>query len=434
MGTPHLRLPWILALLAVIFVALLGLRTRNTIVELEASQRERAALLADNLAATVQGVARYGPETRERITSVFEAVAGSSLIRGVALLDEGKDPILRGGTVDARWLDWARSADGVADEAGDDLAVLRPVELEAGHGRGRGMRMHDEESALPSGSYVLLLVTDASSSQGVRAHILGSNLALLVVGLALCALGVLLLRSQARNLDLRQRVALQEQRRASLESLRLLAAGLAHETRNPLGAIRGYTQLLNEETEDGRVRERTGLILEQIDRITSRLNEFLTFARRRLPKPEPVDLAALARGVVELLAADANAAQVTLAVDARVDAVIEGDRRQLQEALLNLVLNALQACRPDDRVTVRVEPDALGATLSVEDTGGGISPEDLPRVTEPYFTTREGGSGLGLAIVEGVAEAHHTTLGIVSRPGAGSRFSLYLAKELPRDE
>ncbi|MBN1336058.1 MAG: ATP-binding protein [Deltaproteobacteria bacterium] len=425
------RLPWILAILVAVFIGLLALRTHRAVADLDASQRERAILLADTLAATVQGIARYGPETRERVESVFDAVCESSRIRGIALLDEDRNAVLVGGEPSVHWIERARKTG--LQEAREDgaIAVVRPVDLKVGHGYGHGSGRR--EGSLEAGSYALLLVTDDSPAEGVRAHILASDLALLVVGLALAGLGWLLVLSQARNHALRQRMALQEQRRAGLESLRLLAAGLAHETRNPMGAIRGYTQLLHEEASSAEVRARTELMLEQIDRITSRLDEFLSFARRRQPARETVDLTALARSVVELMALDAKSAGVTLEVAADGNTAVEGDRRQLQEALLNLVLNAVQACRPGDRVRVRVEPDARGATLAVEDTGAGIAPEDLPRVTQPYVSLREGGTGLGLAIVEGVAEAHHTVLTIASRPGEGSRFSMHLARELPRD-
>ena len=131
-------------------------------------------------------------------------------------------------------------------------------------------------------------------------------------------------RSQARNHQLRQRVALQEQRRRGLESLRLLAAGLAHETKNPLGAIGVYTQLLHEGSQEERTRSRTALILEQIDHMTERLDEFLTFARKRLPRRESVDVTDLARTALELLSSDAEAAGVVLSVQDGHDAIVRG--------------------------------------------------------------------------------------------------------------
>ncbi len=427
-------LSWILVLLAAGFVSLLVVRTRTTVDRLDAAQRERASMLAHTLAATVQGVARHGPDAQVRIQAVFEEVAASPSVRGVSLLDPDAIAVIEGGSSQEWSTGWSLSSGPEVALRGDELAVLLPFELLVGQGRGRSQRMRRGEGSLVAGGYALLLILDASSASEVRSHIVVSDLALLVIGFSLTILGGLLLRSQARNHSLRQRVALQEQRREGLESLRLLAAGLAHETRNPLGAIRGYTQLLHEASEDEQTRSRTALILEQIDHMTDRLDEFLSFARKRLPGRESVDLAELALAVLELLSADAQAADVLLSVQSDGDAVVQGDRRQLQEALVNLVINALQACEPGDRVRLILLPEEDSVSLTVEDTGAGISSEDVARVTEPYFTTRDQGSGLGLAIVQRIAESHHTTLRVTSTLAAGSRFVLRLPRELPVDD
>ena len=425
---------WILALLAAGFVALLALRTHDTITRLQDAQTERAWMLAHTLAATVQGVARHGPDAQERVQAVFEEVAHSPTVAAVGLLDASGSPLLLEGVEAGTWLPWAAGSDAEYSVRSHEVAVIMPFDLTLGHKMGRGSHMQREGRTLKAGGYRLLLVLDTSTASGVRAHILGSDLALLLVGLILSLMGLLLLRSQARNHQLRERVALQEQRRKGLENLRLLAAGLAHETRNPLGAIRGYTQLLHEESQDDDVRARTALILEQIDLTTERLDEFLAFARPRVPRRESVDLRELARGVVELLSPDAQAAGVQLSVQADEGVVVQGDRRQLQEALFNLVLNAIQVCASGDQVRVRARVGGGAMVLEVEDDGPGIPAEDLPRLTEPYFTRRGGGSGLGLAIVQRVAEAHHTTLAIHSVQGEGSRFTLPLLRELPPDD
>ena len=426
-------LAWLLALLAAGFVFLLAARTRSAIERLDSSQRERASMLAHTLVATMQGVARHGPDAGIRIQAVLEEVTSSPSVRAVSLLDQHATPLFEGGCSDEAWTEWAKRDGSGIIKRGDELALLMPFELMVG--QGRGGRAKRRQSSLATGSYAMLLVLDASSAGEVRTHIMVSDLGLLVIGLALTALGGLLLRSQARNHQLHQRIALQEQRRKGLESLRMLAAGLAHETRNPLGAIRGTTQLLHEASEDEQTRSRTALILEQIDHMTQRLDEFLAFAGKRLPRWNSVDLTDLAWSVLELLSSDAEAAGVELSVqDGKDPIVVEGDQRQLREALVNLVLNALQACSPGDEVRLILQPGQDAVCLTVEDTGSGIAPADLERVTEPYFTTRADGSGLGLAIVQRIAESHHAALVVTSQPDKGSQFTLRLPRELPRDE
>jgi len=424
---------WALALLAAGFAVLSVARSSVTVTRLETAQQERAWMLAHALAATVQGVARHGPAAPDRIQAVFEEVTASSSVRAAFLLDRDATPLVEGGRADPAWVQWAATPGVQLAERGDELAVVLPFDLRVGQGQGRKERMRRMGPSLASGRYSVLLILDSSTSRDVRTHILANDLALLVIGLAGFMLGGLLLRSQGRNHQLRQRIAVQEQRRRGLESLRMLAAGLAHETKNPLGAIRGYTQLLHEDSDDEQARSRTALILEQIDHMTERLDEFLSFARKRLPRLESVDLSQLARSVAELLSPDAEAAGVALRVRGGEAVVVEGDPRQLQEALFNLVLNAVQACGPGDEVRVSLRSGTDGAILEVEDTGAGIAPADLERITEPYFTTRERGSGLGLAIVERIAESHRATLEVTSQAGEGSRFCLHIPREQTRD-
>ncbi len=428
------NITWALALLSACFVLLLALRTHTTIERLETSQQERAWMLAHALAATVQGVARHGPDATERTQAVFDELVESGLVSSATLIDQTGQSVVQGGGSLADSPSWVGGLERRVSVSDAGMELLLPFELQAGHGMGQGMRSRRSEGSLGSGSYALQLVLDTSTASGVRAHILGSDLALLVIGLGLAVLGSLLLRSQVHNHQLRERVALQEQRRKSLESLRLLAAGLAHETKNPLGAIRGNTQLLMEASDDDESRGRAAMILEQIDQVTDRLNEFLSFARQRKPRWEPVDLSGVAGTVVELLSPDAKAAGVTLALREDPHAELQGDGRQLQELLFNLVLNALQACGAGDEVRVTISADEGSVSVEVADTGPGIAPADMERITEPYFTTRQAGSGLGLSIVERIAESHHAKLSMVSTEGEGSRFGLTFHREPPRDD
>jgi two-component system sensor histidine kinase HydH len=241
------------------------------------------------------------------------------------------------------------------------------------------------------------------------------------------AVGWLLVRSVRLRERLTRRVALARQKTESLESLRLLGAGLAHEIRNPLGAIRGYAQLLHERAGDDEQRTATAVMLSELDRVSERLAEFLAFARQERVDLRPLDLAAVAERVVVLLRPDAEAAGIDLGLEAEGRPFeCLGDGMQLQELVLNLVLNAIQACVAGDRVTLALSRRRGGVELVVRDNGKGIEPADLPRVFEPYFGTRPGGSGLGLAISRRIADSHQATIDIDSTPTVGTAVRLVL--------
>jgi signal transduction histidine kinase len=235
----------------------------------------------------------------------------------------------------------------------------------------------------------------------------------------------LLVRSVRGRDRLAREVALEKQRSRSLESMGHLAAGLAHETRNPLGAIRGYAQLLHEQSGDEEARERTAVIIRELDRVGEKLEEFLGFARKRNLEKELTDLATVARETVMLVQPDADARGVDLDVSASPSvSPIDADPRQLKELMLNLVLNAVQACDEGGSVQVRVDGGHGGPVVRVVDSGAGIAVDDAPRIFEPYFTTREDGSGMGLAISRRIAEDHGALLTVQGSPGGGAEARL----------
>ena len=178
--------------------------------------------------------------------------------------------------------------------------------------------------------------------------------------------------------------------------------------------------MLSEQAADTESRGRADLMIRELDRVAERLEEFLGFARKRKQAAAPVDLAALAAEVVALFAPDADAAGTSLVLERSADPpVVEGDAAELKELMTNLVLNALQACA-GGRVVVRAARSAGCVELTVADGGPGIRPEDLPRLFEPYFTTKDRGSGLGLAISRRIAEDHGAALTLENGPEGGA--------------
>jgi len=206
-----------------------------------------------------------------------------------------------------------------------------------------------------------------------------------------------------------------------LEAVAELSASLAHEIKNPLAAIRSAVETLGRSPRSN-ADERTlaELIVRESDRLSRLLSEFLDFARVRVARVEPLDLAAIARGAASLAAAHPdrpNDVEV-VCVGANDRMVVEGDEDLLHRAVFNLALNAVQASPHGGRVRVELAPlsmdqvpagvsfDLGGVALRVSDDGPGIPVEIRDRLFDPFFTTKPGGSGLGLSIVHRAIEAH----------------------------
>ncbi len=232
--------------------------------------------------------------------------------------------------------------------------------------------------------------------------------------------------------DLTELRAMEEavQRAKRLADLGELAAGLAHELRNPLASISGCVELLRGaqglSDEDGRV---LGIVLRETARLDALLARFLEFSRPTPPARRAADLAVVAGETLDMFAADPVSAGVSLE---RVLAPTPGtfDPDQLRQVVLNLLSNAAQALRDSgkgSRIRVECAPDAGGgAVLAVEDDGPGIDAGVAGRVFTPFFTTKANGTGLGLAVVQRIVDAHGGSVSLRSSPGEGSRFVVRL--------
>ena len=213
---------------------------------------------------------------------------------------------------------------------------------------------------------------------------------------------------------------------AQLRRLQSVGAKVAHELKNPLASIKGLCQLVARTPESERTQERLAVVASEISRMETILHEYLSFSRPLEDlKPETVELGALARDVVDVLAGRADHAGVTLDVDGDATAV-QGDPRRLKEALINLVSNAIEATPSGGRVVLRIHNSAAGVTLEVRDTGRGISADDLERLGTSFFTTRPNGTGLGVVLAQSVITQHGGSLDYASTLGKGTTATITL--------
>jgi signal transduction histidine kinase len=202
-----------------------------------------------------------------------------------------------------------------------------------------------------------------------------------------------------------------------------IAARLAHEVKNPLAAIKGLSIHVARSATDDKVRERLTIVASEAERLQDIVDGFLSFSRGldelAIGPTKPYDIARELSLLLETRAADAG---VTLEVRGSRELTLNADDKKLRQALLNLVLNAMQASARGTTVTLEVAKSCAdgAAVVSVMDRGAGMGPEILDRIRKPYYTTKEGGSGLGIAVARGIIEQHGGSLTFESSTGRGT--------------
>ncbi len=221
-----------------------------------------------------------------------------------------------------------------------------------------------------------------------------------------------------------------------LSALGELSAGLAHEIRNPLGALKGAVQILErEELPVDTRREFAQMAGSEMGRLETLLTNFLDFARPHLPHRTPIEPSLLLDSVARLTAETARMASISINMDARVMEPISIDAEQIKQVLVNLVLNAVQAMSGGGEITLRALQKNHSVLLEVEDQGVGIPKENLDRVFDPFFTTRSSGTGLGLSIAHQIVSRHGGEIIVRNNPDRGVTFTLSLPMNPPeRDE
>lgn len=275
-----------------------------------------------------------------------------------------------------------------------------------------------------------------------------SQYAELVVFLSL-GLSVGLIASHERRLTNRYREAAESLERANrdlresgeqlrraerLSALGEIAAGLVHEIRNPLAGVKGALEIVSSRAAAGTPEaEFSTVATHELQRLETLVQEFLDYARPRPPRLRPADLPDIIHRVVSLLGPQADRAEVALAVEGSdTSQGLRIDPEQIEQVLVNVLLNAVQASRPGGRVTLRHGPQGSRYLIEVHDQGAGIPPDRLARIFEPFFTTKERGTGLGLAISQRIVAAHGGEIRISSSQGRGTIVEILL--QLPARE
>jgi two-component system sensor histidine kinase HydH len=229
--------------------------------------------------------------------------------------------------------------------------------------------------------------------------------------------------------DLRQIRDLEEQVRQSekLAAVGRLAAGVAHEVRNPLSSMRGLARFLARDMDEAsREAEYLKVMVGEIDRINRVVTGLLDFARPPRPKLSSVDINDLVRHTLGLVTDDARHQGVDIHEELSENSLTAlADRDQAIQAVLNVLLNGIEAMPDGGLLKVRTYTDSGQAVISIEDTGPGVEPKDRSRLFDPFYSTKKSGTGLGLALVARIMEAHHGRVVVGGQAGQGSVFTLY---------
>jgi len=220
----------------------------------------------------------------------------------------------------------------------------------------------------------------------------------------------------------------QMSRAEHLATLGELATGLAHEIRNPLAGIAGVIDIIGRDLPaSSPAREVLGEVQQEILQIKRILSDLLETARPKPPAFRPADLNSTTEHAVSLARQQIISRPIEIKLSKAHDLPpVEHDAGQIQQVLLNLLLNAIQAIDDAGYIRVRLASEDDFATVTISDTGRGIDPEHLTNIFRPFFTTKKRGTGLGLSLVSRIVEAHGGRVQVHSTPGEGSQFMVWL--------
>jgi len=264
---------------------------------------------------------------------------------------------------------------------------------------------------------------------------------LLVVVIALLSM-LLLYHDQNRHLagiiDMERRLEKAER----LSSLGQLAAGVAHEIRNPLNAISMATQRLkrdyipSDEVKDQEFQNLSGVIRDEIRRLNAIIEEFLSFSKSRRLEFSDFSVTEVLQKIVSLISEEAKSRGITLETKWRLSpAVIPMDINKLQQAFLNFIKNAMESITDQGIITIAVDKESKNYILvSISDTGCGMTSEEIDKIFSPEYTTKEKGLGLGIPLAMEIIRGHGGDVRVISRHGEGTTFEIILPLEKISDK
>ena len=230
----------------------------------------------------------------------------------------------------------------------------------------------------------------------------------------------------ARNVTAIRMLEQEVTRSRHLNAIGSLAAGVAHEIRNPLSSIKGFAVYFRERLSGNKEDEETAdIMIAETERLNRVISQLIEFARPLILKKEQTNMTDLVRHTIKLVVAEAQKNAVEIDVHASEDLLeADIDPDKIKQVMLNIFLNGLSAMPDGGRLSVELATQKDFVDLVVSDTGSGIKEEDLPRIYDPYFTSKPAGTGLGLAVVQKIMDAHGDMIQTESKEGFGTKVTL----------
>jgi len=247
---------------------------------------------------------------------------------------------------------------------------------------------------------------------------------ILFAGMAVAGAG-LALRNLSKTAELQIRLVRASELNSHLKEMNLAAAGLAHETRNPLNIIRGLSQMLSKQTgAPPDIREKTRVIMDETDKVTAQLTEFINYSRPREIRRVKIALNSAVTEILRTLNHDIEEKKLRVETGGEPLA-IEADEQLLRQVLFNLLINAIQAADKGGQIQIHAQRENTNeASLEVRDDGPGVPPENRQEIFKPYFTTNQKGTGLGLAVVSQIVLAHGWEIECLGNSPKGAIFRI----------
>lgn len=404
---------------------------------LRTTLHEQTHSILHALVGGVESHRRRGPYYREQLQGMIDELVGSQDILAAAILADDGATVASAGAHDNLRLNPAVAPGAYWDDAGFRLVEqfeLPPVEpggLGRGPGRGQGQRGNRNRAAndapfAPGGAYIASILVDRKRTDALIRHAINLHLLVGVAGGLVAAIAYVAWRTSLKAIAAQAESQLLQRESKHLRELSQAAAGLAHETRNPLGIIRGWTQRLAQSEPDKDRQQQAQVVIEECDRLTARINQFLAFAKPQTPRQEAVPLRPLFDELSMLLEPDLSEKQLRLEPHlAPPETTVIADRELLRQTLFNLLQNAIQFSPAGEAITITANCNNVsGCRIEVCDRGSGVAADSVDSLFTPYFTTRSDGTGLGLAIVRQIASAHGWQVEYRPRSGGGSVFML----------
>ena len=242
---------------------------------------------------------------------------------------------------------------------------------------------------------------------------------------------ILLIRDVTNIRQMEKEVA----RSRHLNSIGSLAAGVAHEIRNPLSSIKGFAVYFKERLAGNKEDEQTAdIMIAETERLNRVISQLIEFARPLELKKEKVQFAKLVQHTIKLINADAQKNKISIEISAAAEMpMVEVDPDKIKQVLLNIFLNCLVALKDGGKLKIEFAPAADNLTVIISDNGAGIKELDLPKIYDPYFTSKPAGTGLGLAVVQKIMEAHGGRINVESAIGIGTKVYLHFPLTANKD-